>query len=66
MDIHDTHIIAAEGKILRRKSSGETYGREIYLGYSHYIGGVRQIPPHKDMPEDFEEVEGTEEITDNL
>lgn len=31
-------------------------GSELWLGYSHYIGGVLQNPPHKDVIEDFEEI----------
>lgn len=50
-------IIADEGKVFRRIVSGEIFGNEIYLGYSYYIGGVLQDPPHKDVPEDFDEVE---------
>lgn len=61
MTIENNHIIADEGKVFRRKSSGEIFGEEIYLGYSHYIGGVLQVPPHLDIPEDFEEVEYEEE-----
>ena len=61
MVIENNHIIADEGKVFRRKSSGEMFGEEIYLGYSHYIGGVLQVPPHLDVPEDFEEVEYEEE-----
>jgi len=61
MVIENNHIIADEGKVFRRKSSGEIFGEEIYLGYSHYIGGVLQVPPHLDVPEDFEEVEYEEE-----
>ena len=61
MVIENNHIIADEGKVFRRKSSGEIFGQEIYLGYSHYIGGVLQVPPHLDVPEDFEEVEYEEE-----
>lgn len=61
MVIENKHIIADEGKVFRRKSSGEIFGEEIYLGYSHYIGGVLQVPPHLDVPEDFEEVEYEEE-----
>ena len=30
---------------------------EIYLGYSYYIGGVLQDPPHEDKVEDFEEID---------
>lgn len=58
------HIIADEGKIFRRIVSGEVFGKEIYLGYSHYIGGILQNPPHLDIPEDFEEIDDPEPITD--
>lgn len=60
-------MIADEGKVFRRIVSGEIFGKEIYLGYSYYIGGVLQDPPHKDVPEDFEEIdeEINEEETDN-
>lgn len=59
------HIIAGEGKTFRRITTGEDYGKEIYLGYSHYIGGVLQNPPHLDTPQDFEEVDAPpEEISD--
>lgn len=51
-----SHIIAEEGNEFMRKSSGERMGSELWLGYSHYIGGVLQNPPHKDEIEDFEEV----------
>lgn len=57
MIIEGNHMIADEGKTFIRIVSGEDYGNEIFLGYSHYIGGVRQNPPHKDVPEDFEEVD---------
>lgn len=61
MKIEGNHMIADEGKIFRRVVSGEDFGEEIYLGYSHYIGGIRQNPPHVDVPEDFEEVDKPEE-----
>lgn len=51
------HIIADDGKIFRRITSGEIFGEDIYLGYSYYIGGVLQDPPHLDVPEDFEEID---------
>lgn len=60
MKIEGNHIIADEGKVFIRKESGENFGNEIYLGYSHYIGGVLQNPPHKDIIEDFEEVNESE------
>lgn len=58
MTIEGNHIIADEGKVFRRIGTEDIYGNEIYLGYSYYIGGVRQDPPHKDVPEDFEEING--------
>ena len=57
MIIDGNHMIADEGKVFRRIVSGEIFGNEIYLGYSYYIGGVLQDPPHKDVPEDFEEID---------
>lgn len=57
----NNHIIADEGKVFRRKVSGEIFGKEIYLGYSYYIGGVLQNPPHLDTPEDFEEIDEPDE-----
>lgn len=60
---NDNHIIADEGKVFRRIASGEDFGKDIYLGYSHYIGGVLQDPPHLDVPEDFEEIDDDSEIT---
>lgn len=53
-------MTADEGKTFIPKESGEDYGNVIYLGYSYYIGGVLQVPPHKDVPEDFEEVDAPE------
>ena len=51
------HIIADEGKVFQRIVSEEIYSEEIYLGYSYYIGGVLQDPPHEDKIEDFEEID---------
>ena len=63
MKQNENHIIADEGKVFRRISTGEVFGHEIYLGYSHYIGGVKQDPPHLDTPEDFEEIDDENELT---
>lgn len=51
------HLVANNGKVFRRIESGEIMGKEIYLGYSHYIGGKKLEVPHKDVPEDFEEID---------
>ena len=52
-----TVLIAEDGKIFRRIGTEDTFGNEIYLGYSYYINGVRQNPPHMDIPEEFEEID---------
>ena len=53
-------IIADEGKVLRRIGTDEIFGSEIALGYSHYINGELLPEPHKDVPEDFEEIDEPE------
>jgi hypothetical protein len=50
-------IIADEGKVFRRIADGQIYGKEISLGYSYYMGGVRLTEPHLDVPEDFEQID---------
>lgn len=57
-------IIADEGKVFRRIGTDDVFGKEIALGYSYYIGGVKLDEPHKDMPEDFEEVDEPIEESD--
>ena len=53
-----TVLLADEGKVLVRKGYEEDIlGYEIWLGYSHYIGGVKQDPPHFDIPDDFTEID---------
>lgn len=64
MIIQDRYIKADEGKVLRRKGTEEIFGEEIYLGYSYYINGVLQNPPHYDVPEDFEEIDKPIEETE--
>lgn len=53
-------IIADEGKVIRRIATGELFGQKLTLGYSHYIGGIRQVPPHLDTPEEFEDIDAPE------
>lgn len=60
MKIQGNLLTADDGKVLIRRESGERYGRNVALGYSHYIGGVLQDPPHKDVPEDFDEIDAPE------
>lgn len=61
MVIEGNIMVADEGKVFRRKGTDEIFGEEIALGYSHYINGVLQDPPHKDVPEDFEEIDAPPE-----
>lgn len=52
-------IVASEGKVFRRKADGFIYGKEIFLGYTYCIGGIKLTEPHLDTPEDFEEINET-------
>ena len=54
------HIIADDGKVFERISDGTNYGKEIYLGYSYFIGGEKLEVPRLDEPEDFREVDEPE------
>ena len=52
-----TLIKADEGKLLKRKGANDILTTELALGYSYYIDGVLLPEPHKDVPEDFEEID---------
>lgn len=58
---NDKHIIADDGKTFERIADGTNYGKEIYLGYSYFIGGEKLDVPHLDTPEDFREVDEPKE-----
>lgn len=60
----ENHIIAEEGKVFRRIADGHIFGKDIYLGYVYYINDVLLDEPHLSIPEDFEEVDDEEELTD--
>lgn len=55
--LNPRHIIADKGMQFKRIGHNDLFGPEIYLGYSYYIDGILQDPPHKDEIEDFEEIE---------
>ena len=55
-----TVLVADEGKVLRRIESDEIIGKELWLGYTYYIGGVKQNPPHLDVQSDFDEIDEPE------
>ena len=50
-------IKAGEGKVFRRISDGFIFGKEINLGYTHYIGGKKLEEPLLELPEHFEEID---------
>ena len=58
---NEKHIIADDGKMFERITDGVSYGKEIYLGYSYFIGGEKLDVPHLDTPEDFREVDEPKE-----
>ena len=56
-------IKASEGKVFRRISDGFIFGKEINLGYTHYLGGKKLEEPLLELPEHFEEIdEPVEEV----
>ena len=55
--MEDRIIKASEGKVFRRISDGVVFGKEINLGYTHYIGGKKLEEPLLELPEHFEEID---------
>jgi len=64
MTTEGNKITASEGYVLRRISDGFIYGNEVYLGYTHYLGGVLLPEPLLELPEHFEEVDEPVEFLD--
>ena len=65
-DNNNRHLIADEGKVLRRISDGWVAGSEIYLGYTYYLHGEPLAEPLWELPEHYEEIDEIilEEIPD--
>ena len=55
--MEDRIIKASEGKVFRRISDGFIFGKEINLGYTHYLGGEKLEEPLLELPEHFEEID---------
>ena len=55
-ELNNRHILADEGKVLRRISDGWEAGKEIFLGYAYQIGGKKLEVPLLELPEHFEEI----------
>lgn len=60
-ELNNKHLIADEGKVLRRISDGWVAGKEIYLGYTYYLGGEKLAVPLLELPEHYEEIDDPEE-----
>lgn len=54
---------ADEGFVFRRIFDGMIYGNEITLGYTYFLNGEALPSPHKDMIEDFEQIQITDTTT---
>lgn len=52
-----TKLVADEGKVFRKKSSGVIYGDTIHLGYDYYDAGVGLSQADLLTPEDFDEID---------
>lgn len=55
--MEDRIIKASEGKVFRRISDGFIFGKEINLGYTHYLSGKKLEEPLLELPEHFEEID---------
>lgn len=56
-----TVIVADEGKVLKRISDGTIFGDEVWLGFTHYLGGAKLPEPLLEVPEHYTEVDIPEE-----
>lgn len=56
-ELNNRHLIAEEGKVLRRISDDWVAGSEIYLGYAYQIGGNKLEEPLLELPEHYEEID---------
>lgn len=65
-EINNNHLIADEGKVLRRISDNWVAGTEIYLGYTYYMSGEQLSEPLWELPEHYEEIDEAilDEVTD--
>lgn len=65
VQIESSLLKADEGKVLRKKSSGEIYGKECHLGYNYYEVGVGLAHPLGLAPSDFDEVDMPQDYEEN-
>lgn len=62
MRIQNNQIIASNGKTFKRKSDGLIFGKEVYLGYAYYLGGIKLDEPILEVPDDYEEIDIPNEL----
>lgn len=55
--LNNKHILADEGKVLRRISDGQLFGNEVYLGYTYYLAEEKLEEPLLELPEHYEEID---------
>lgn len=60
MKVNKNVITAEEGKVLQRISDEMIFGKEIYLGYTYYLGGELLNEPLYELPEHYQEIDETE------
>jgi len=67
MKVKDNVITAEEGKVLQRISDGMIFGKELWLGYTYYLGGELLSEPLYELPEHYQEIDETEiDDTNNI
>ena len=67
MKVNKNVITAEEGKVLQRISDEMIFGKEIYLGYTYYLGGELLDEPLYELPEHYQEIDETEiDDTNNI
>ena len=67
MKVNKNVITAEEGKVLQRISDEMIFGKEIYLGYTYYLGGELLNEPLYELPEHYQEIDETEiDDTNNI
>lgn len=60
MKIKKNVITADEGKVLQRISDDWIAGKELHLGYTHYLHGVLLNEPLYELPEHYQEIDEPE------
>ena len=68
MIVKDNVITADEGKVFQRISDGIIFGKELHLGYTHYLGGELLPEPLYELPEHYREIDeaSIEEVLESL